>query len=821
MRALPSGTVTLMFTDIEGSTRLLRELGDGYAGVLAEHRRVVRDSVAVHRGVEVDTQGDAFFVAFSRASDAAAAAWDVQRSLEDGLVRVRIGLHSGEPAVTDEGYVGLDVHRGARVMAAGHGGQILLSERTRALLDDDPRLRDLGTHRLKDFSAPERLFQLGEATFPPLRTLDATNVPRAANPLLGREQELRELVALVGDEALVTITGPGGTGKTRLAIEAAGELVGAFRDGVFWVPLAGLADAGLVTAEIAQAVGAQDDLAGFVRDRELLLLLDNFEHLIAAAPTLRELLSRAGRLHVLVTSRAPLRVSGERQYRLEPLAPDDAVALFTARAEAVGAHMAASGTIEAICGRLDRLPLAIELAAARTNLLSPESLLQRLTRILPLLTAGTRDAPERQRALRATIEWSHQLLDDGAKRVFARLSVFAGSFSPEAAEQVGESELDGIDALVDASLLKPVADGRLLLLETIKEFAAERLQASDDEQHVRQRHADYYAAFVESRYRDRFEHEGDAAAALEADHDNLRAALDWYARHDPGAELRLAGALGWFWISHSHLAEGTRRLAEAMERAPLDGPSGARALVAAGGLAGRRGGEAERAREQLERGIALWRRIGGDDELASALDELGWMFFFSGGKDSEGLRAFEESLRLRSALGDRAGTTRALVGVCQLLVAQGEIARAEELSNELLELARADDDVRSVHFAQHYLADCSLIRGDYDRAAARYRESLETVLGIGDVLETSFEIQGIAMSAAGQGDRVRAVTLAAAVEALWEERGIGISVPFWDGLLEQHVGGARRGLGAEAEARWSEGRKLTLDEAIALALGSG
>jgi predicted ATPase len=704
-------------------------------------------------------------------------------------------------------------------MGAGHGGQILLSEQTRSLLGDDPRLRDLGTHRLKDLRAAERLFQLGEGSFAPLRTLDATNLPSAVTPLLGRERELRELVALLSAEArLVTVTGPGGTGKTRLALQVAAELVGRFRDGVFWVPLGGMVDPELVTAEIAQVVGAQDDLAGFVRGRELLLLLDNFEHVLAAASALGALLSLSDRLRLLVTSRAPLRVAGEWLYPLEPLASADAAALFVERAQAVGGQVAAPETVDAICRRLDRLPLAIELAAARTNLLSPESLLRRLDRALPLLTTGARDAPARQRALQATIEWSHQLLDERGRQTFARLGVFAGPFSLEAAEHVCEAELETIGALVDASLLKALGDGRLLLLETIREYARERLSLLDDEQVVRGRHADHYASLAEEAYAHRFGAEGEWAAALELDHDNLRAALDWYASHSPLSELELAGALGWFWISHSHLAEGSRRIAEARGRAVLEGPAEARALVAAGGLEGQQGNAAQ-ARRQLEQGIALWRAVGDDAELASALDVLGWMLFFND-NDAVGLRAFEESLALRRRLGDRAGETRALTGVCQVLVAQGKVERAEELAHELLHLARPANDLRSEHFAQHYLADCSLIRGDYDRAAERYRASLETVLRLGDLLETSFEIQGVAMTASGQGDLVRAVTLAAAIEALWEERGIGISVPFWDRLLDQHIGGARLQLGLEAETHWSEGRSLSFEEAITLALAS-
>ena len=315
--------------------------------------------------------------------------------------------------MTQEGYVGLDVHRAARIAAAAHAGQVVLSTTTRDLLGSDRTLRDLGEHRLKDLIEAERLFQLGDGEFPPLRSIDATNLPVAASPLLGREREVAALVELLGERRLVTVTGPGGTGKTRLALQVAAELVGTVSDGVFWVALGPLTDPSLVATEIAQAVGAPDDLGGFLRGRELVLLLDNFEHLLDAAPTVADLLATAAGLRVLATSRAPLRISGEAEYPLDPLDPTDAVALFVERARAVGREIEPDATVEAVCKRLDSLPLAIELAAARVRLLAPEALLARLERALPLLTDGSRDAPERQRTLRATIEWSYDLLDDG------------------------------------------------------------------------------------------------------------------------------------------------------------------------------------------------------------------------------------------------------------------------------------------------------------------------------------------------------------------------------------------------------------------------
>jgi len=815
-RELPTGTVTFLFTDIEGSTRLLQEHGPGYAGLLADHRRALRDAFTRHAGVEVDTQGDAFFVAFPRAADAVAAAADARHELETGPIRVRMGIHTGEPIVTGEGYVGIDVHRAARIAAAAHGGQIVLSDTTRRLLDSDAPIRDLGEHRLKDLTGVERLYQLGDGDFPPLRTLDATNLPVAASPLVGRELELGELVALLSDGTrLLTITGPGGTGKTRLALQVAAELVGTLSDGVFWVPLAGLSDAELLPSEVAQAIGALDDLAGFLRGKELLILLDNFERLLDAAPAVSAVLAASKGLRVLVTSRTPLRVSAEREYRLEPLRMNDAAALFVERARAIGRELVPDATVGAICRRLDGLPLAVELAAARTKLLAPERLLERLDSALPLLTGGARDAPERQRTLRATIEWSYDLLDAAGKELFARVSVFAGSFSLAAAEDVCDADLDGLAALVDSSLLKPIGDDRFLMLETIREYGLEKLAGAAAGGELRQRHARFFSTLAEQAYERRFDGEADWSAQLRVNHDDLRAALDWLVVNDPDRGLDLAGALGWFWLSHGLLAEGRGRLAAMLGGSAATGRARARALTASGSLAARHG-DVDEGRKQLDEAIRLWRDLADRNELASAFDVLGWLLVYDAGDNAGSLDAFEQSIELRRELDDQSGETRALVGVCQVLVALGDVERAESLSRDLLE--RAGADLRTKHFAFHFLADCALIRGDTEEAEERYRESLQAALLLGDVIETSLEVQGVAMAAAGNADPRRALLLAGSVEALWESLGTSISVAFWDELLERFIGRARAQLGADADAAWSEGRGMGFDDAVKLAL---
>ena len=591
---------------------------------------------------------------FRAAGDAAAAALDGQTALAATPVRVRIGLHTGEPLVTDEGYVGIDVHHAARVAACGHGGQIVVSASTRALLADTVELVDLGEHRLKDLGEPERLFQLGAGGFAPLKTLDATNLPLASSSLVGRERELGEVLALLTNGSReVTVTGPGGTGKTRFALQVAAELVGAFRDGVFWVPLAAVADPELVEPEIAQTLGARDSLAGFLHGKEMLLLLDNFEHLLAAAPSVGALLAGASGLRVLATSRSPLHLSVEREYPLDPLTPLDAETLFVQRASAIGRDLEQDEPIAAICRRLDGLPLAIELAAARTKLLTPETLLERLDYALPILTGGARDAPERQRTLRATIAWSYDLLDEPSRDLFAQLSVFAGGFPLDAAEEVCDADIDRLATLVDASLLKAIGDDRFLLLDTIREFAAELLDEAGKSEIYRRRHADYFSTLAENAYGGRFEHEVEWASRLERDHDDLRSALDWLTSDgDDEAAMRLAGALGWFWLSHAHLVEGARRLeAGTRARRSSDERARARALTAAGQLLARLG-DVERGRAHLDEAITAWERLADDRERANALDELGWLLDLRGERGTGCTRRLRAEPCYEPKLGD-------------------------------------------------------------------------------------------------------------------------------------------------------------------------
>ena len=494
-RALPTGTVTLLFTDIEGSTRLLRELGTGgYADALAEHRRVLRNAFGTEGGVEVDTQGDAFFVSFPTANGAVAAANAAQEALAVGPITVRMGLHTGTPSAAAEGYVGIDVHRGARVAALAHGGQVILSATTAALVEDQP-LRDLGRHRLKDFDAPAQLFQLGTRDFPPLRTPGAVDLPTPATRFLGRERELFDAATLwlARDPRLLTIVGPGGTGKTRFSIELGRFLADEADGGTVFVPLAPVRDAALVVPLIALQLGASGDTADAVAtrlgDKQAHVVLDNLEQLLPeAARAIAELLGAAPSLRIIATSREPLRIAGEVELDLPPMIEADAVTLFLERAQAIRPDVGDSPAVHELIRRLDGLPLAIELAAARVKVLGPEQLLERIGQRLDLLKGG-RDADERHATLRATIAWSYDLLDDDEQALFARLAVFRGGATLANAELVCGADLDTLGSLLDKSLLRRRADAdgeeRFWMLETIREFALEQLEASGEEDALR------------------------------------------------------------------------------------------------------------------------------------------------------------------------------------------------------------------------------------------------------------------------------------------------------------------------------------------------
>jgi predicted ATPase len=719
MQQLPRGTVTFLFTDIEGSTRLLHELGDGYGGVLADHHRLLRQVWVRHGGVEVDTAGDAFFVVFARAADAVRAAGEAQRALETTGLRVRIGIHTGEAQVTETGYIGIEVHRAARIAAAAHGGQVVASRATRDLVEAG--LEDLGEHRLKDFDEPVWLFQLGAGSFPPLRTVANTNLPRPASSFVGRERELGEVVALLESGArLVTLSGPGGTGKTRLAIEAATEVVPVYANGVFWIPLASVRDSTLVLATIEQVVGARDGLPAHFSGKRALLLIDNAEQVVDAGPELARLVATCPGLTMLVTSRELLRVQGEVEYAVPPLAGQEAIDLFCARS-----HLDADAAVAELCRRLDHLPLAVELAAARTNVLSPKQILNRLSRRLDLFGGG-RDAESRHATLRATIEWSHDLLDQSEQRLFARLAVFVGGSTLEAAEQVCGADLDRLSSLVDKNLVRRTEE-RHWMLETVRELAAERLAAAPDAEDVRSGHAAFYLALVEEAEPElRGARQTELLDALEREHPNIRAALDRLCHTDAEGAARLAGACWYFWYLRAHFPEGRERLEAALE---CDD------------------GLDARVRARLLDGLVVLESLAHD--LGSAAEHA------------------DESLRLYRALGETQGLLRALLNQGTVAFRKADLERAEAVFRELTELARRVDDTWYLAVALGNTGAIAIDREDHRRAHELYSDAVELARGSGDEMllvawETTLAGINVELGRMEEASRQLAVSLAAA-----------------------------------------------------------
>jgi predicted ATPase/class 3 adenylate cyclase/Tfp pilus assembly protein PilF len=811
VRDLPSGTVTFLFTDVEGSTRLLHELRDAYADELNEHRRIARAVFSRHGGVEVDTQGDAFFVAFRRASDALSAARDLTQAL-DGPIRVRVGVHTGEPLVTEEGYVGIDVHRAARIAAAGHGGQVLVSQSTRDLAATDD-LRDLGRHRLKDLTAPERIYQLGEANFPPLKTLDRVSLPIAATPLIGRQNEVAELTAMVRGGRLVTVTGAGGSGKTRLALQVAAELADDFADGVFFVGLAPVQDPGLVAPTMAQTAGVR--ALADLNELALLLVLDNFEHLLPAASTLSELLAHAPHVKLLTTSRTRLHVAAEVEYPLEPFPDNEAVAFFIERARAVRRDVRDDDAVREICRRLDGLPLALELAASRVKVLDPPQLLERLARRLPVLTGGSRDAPERQQTLRATIEWSFTLLDTKLQVLFRQLAVFAGSFSLETAEQVATAEIDDLAALVDWSLLKPIGNGRFLMLETIREYAHELFEQSAESEAIARAHLDVFLELAEEAERQLVGPDQlDWYERLTVDQDNLRAALELACSMGDGERAqRLAGSLWRFWWNRGQLDEGERWYERAFAAGDaVPSPSRARALLGASHMTEARG-DSERTRAFLEEAVDTFRSTDDAWRLAIALTHLAGTQPAHG----EALRLNEEAIDVAEAAGDARNVSLLKHNLGYLTEEGGNDEQAEALYEESLAGTRAIGDVYGTSATLGDLARLALRRGDRDEAAANLRESLELSRALGDTHSLAHTLTAAAATVLALSFARDAARICGAQDVLCKQHGFKLE-PLERALLAETIEATRRALGGEFEGSWAAGTQLELGNAVELAL---
>jgi predicted ATPase len=805
---LPDGRLTLVFTDVEGSTQLLHRLGDAYADVLAGHRRILREAFARHNGTEVDTQGDAFFYVFPTADDALAAAGEGCELLESGPVRVRIGVHTGTPQLTGEGYVGTDVHLAARIAAVGHGGQVVVSRATSRELGSEHELIDLGEHRLKDFDEPVQLFQLGARSFPPLKTVANTNLPRPASSFVGRAGEAAALVARIrGGARLLTLTGPGGSGKTRLAIEAATELVPEFRAGVFWVGLAPLDDPELVLEEISRTLGAREDLARHIGERELLLVLDNFEQVVEGGPAVGGVLSRCPNLHLLVTSRELLRLHDETEFPVEPLPGEDAAQLFTERS-----GLPADETVAALCAALDNLPLAVELAAARTDVLSPAQILERLERRLDLFR-GARDVDARQQTLRAAIQWSHDLLDEDEQRLFARLAVFAGGCTLDAAEEVTGAELDVLEALVQKSLVRHTGE-RFWMLETIREYARERLEKLGESDAMRRRHAEWFLALAEEA-----EPHLDSAgqvewlARLDEDAANIREVAG-----QPDLAGRFLVALRFFWAKRGYVAEGRRFVDDLLPQVTDEDPAKAMALVT-GALLAVMQGDYDASIAWSERAIELGEAVGDERpglEVASVLGRS----LLTLGEEDRALALFREAAERGPAIGRPGLAAIALLNLGYLALFRGELEVADDHLRRAVDLARSCGER---HAESRSLAARSSVALEDGRPYDARELALESLAIAAPARDRdnacwALELAGCALASA---EPDRAACLLGAAEELRTALGGSLT-----GLeLAQHeralsllsVSLAPEPLTAAFEA----GRKLSLEDAAALAAQTG
>ncbi len=825
MPPLPTGTVTFLFTDIEGSTRLLQQLGERYADVLETHRRLLRGVIQQTRGYEFESQGDAVLAAFGSARDALAAAVAAQRALhsypwpEGAPVRVRMGLHTGHPTVKGSGYVGLVLHATARISQAGHGGQILTSQVTRDLVADDlppgVTLRSLGVHRLKDLSQPQTIFQVVDPdlpnSFPPLKLLDAVlnNLPIQLSSFIGREREIVQVKQLFATTRLLTLTGSGGCGKTRLALQAAAEVLEDFEDGVWLVEFASVSDPNLVAQKVAFTLNLREQqgrpllatIADYLQLKHLLLVLDNCDHLITTCAQLVDTLLRGcPQLRIFATSREALRMAGEVSLRVPSLSlPDpsrspswesltqyEAIRLFTERATAALPTFTLTsqnaGAVVQVCHRLDGIPLAIELAAARIRALSLEQIAKRLDDRFQLLTGGIRTSLPRQQTLKATMDWSYDELSTQELILFRRLSVFASGFALEAVEAVCAGDrvnpdevLDVFSRLVEKSLVEvenKAESSRYRLLETVRQYSRDRLRESGEAEQFHTQHRDWYLGLAEriepelqgpdeSMWLDR----------LDLEHDNLRAALEWSTRHEESDEaLRLAGALGWFWFIRGYWSEGREWLERALARSRGDATAArAKALYRAGFLAWRLGDYGQ-AVALSEESLTLCKKGGDDWGSAFSLQTLGAVARYQG----EYARAevlHEESLRIFRGLREKWGIAFALSFLGLVAYRQGSYERATGLYDESLSLFRGLRQQWGTAIALHNLGIAQCCQGNYARAIALHEESLTYFRAIGDKLNTGQALYALGTAAWQQGDCARATALHEEGLALSRELG--------------------------------------------------
>jgi len=916
-RPLPAtGAVTLLFTDIEGSTALWEQDGARMSQALAVHDTLARGAVESRRGRVVKTTGDGMHAVFDDALDALAATMDLQQAISNPAathgvaLRVRCGLHAGVVERRDNDYFGSPVNRTARIMSVAHGGQVLVSsavaEYVREVLPAPISLRDLGKVRLKDLSTPEHVYQVVHPQlrqdFPALRSLEATpnNLPQQATRFVGRDKELGELKGLLAGTRLLTLTGAGGCGKTRLGLQLAADSLERFPDGAWLVELASLSEPGLVPRTAAKVLGLEEEsekeitatLVDHLKDKRLLLLLDNCEHLLDACALLADsLVRRCPQLTILASSREALGIAGEQSYRVPSLslpeaseihtpasiASFEALQLFVDRSVGVRADFQVThdnaATLVSICHRLDGIPLAIELAAARVRSLSVEEINRRLDHRFRLLTGGSRTALPRQQTLRSLIDWSYDLLHDAEKLLMRRLSVFAGGWTLDAAERICTGEhieagevLDLLTSLIDKSLVavdESDASFRYRLLETVRQYARERLVESGGAEAVRARHRDYFVELAEKADNKLLGAEqADSLRLLEDEHDNLRLALEWSHEEAPAQEdLRLCGAMHRFWFTRGYVAEGRQWCERILAKGVPAEPSleYARVVNAAGSLAWHQT-DFRAARPLLEQGLALSRGLDDRLGLARSLNNLGSLAFEQGDYPAA-QTLYEESLALWRELGDRRGEAGLVGNLALIGWERGDLVAARRLAEESLMLAREVGDQGRVADALSILGniscdqgdlavawalnqeslvigrelgdrDCiatsltslglvALLSGEYEDARPLFQEALTIRRELGDRLGLARVLEGAAALAAAQGDSLGPALTWGAAERLRDELGSPMS-PNERPRKDRYAAMARAAASDEGafERAWRQGREMPQNEAVELAFGA-
>jgi predicted ATPase/class 3 adenylate cyclase len=856
---LPTGTVTFVFTDVEGSTSLLDELGaQAYGDALADHRARIRGACSRNGGVEIDTQGDAFFFAFPTAPGALSAASALTESLAPGPIRVRVGLHTGAPLVTSEGYVGRDVHRAARIAAAGHGGQVLVSAATAPLVEYE-QLTDLGEHRFKDLAAPERVYQLGDGEFPALNSLHRSNLPIPATAFLGRERELREVVVLLDrvDARLVTLVGPGGTGKTRLALQAAAEASDAFPDGVHWIPLAPVRDKDDVGPTFAQALEVRDqpgiDIGASIVNafgtKRSMLVVDNCEHLVAGvADLVGRLVAGCPRVVVVASSRERLGLRAERMYEVPPMAVSDGRALFVERASAVRSDFQPDEHVDAICDSVDQLPLAIELAAARVRALSPHAINERLGERLDLLTSRNRDVEERQRTLEATIAWSYELLDRRERRVLRGLSVFAGGCTLAAAEAVADADLDSLESLLDKSLIRHrvgmVGEDRYWMLETIREYAQRELEREGEAVAAGRQHSAFFATLA-----DRFEATDPIAVSDEerlyvvSERANFGEALARaLATGDGATALRFVRRLGPLRSVTGFGGQARDWYPKVVASLALPGgavPDRAYVLMRTARGASLLGDFAA-ARSWLDEAEYLFDELGDGEGSALVIVSRSDVEIRAGNYD-EAIELAERVVALRLSPDDAdpaaAGASIGTVSEAEAMLGWALLGRAVEENDrkaaergwEIFSAAAGAAATSGTLVEQAaWLGDLAaslFVLEAYSESVATAQRAVRKLVELEAATETQIApvwdcLFSIGLSLCMSSDVVSGISLVSATRQMWHLAGVGVAEePATQAMFNRVEESARTALGDDAyQAAVTAGEALTRDEAIALGL---